>query len=272
MRWECESGHQWLAPFSRINMGGWCLKCNKLTIQDCINFAVSKNWKCLSTTYVNMRAKMLWECEFGHQWLATFHNIKVVGNQCPHPDCDQRKHVLQDCIDVAASKNGKCLETHYVNADTYMSWECEFGHQWLAKFKNVKGHNTWCPHCPQSPTLISKPQKEIHSYLIQQFPDKTIILNDTFIIKPKHLDIYIPDLKLGIEFDGEYWHYSERAINGKHSLEKMASKDQVCQTKNITLIRIREKDWLSNKAQQLQSLFNLITHYSFSVQPFLVNL
>ena len=72
---------------------------------------------------------------------------------------------------------------------------------------------------------ISKAQKEIYWHLTNVFPDIKIKLNDKNIISPKELDIYIPELKIGIEYDGEYWHYSEWAI-GNNSLEKMKIKDK----------------------------------------------
>ena len=48
------------------------------------------------------------------------------------------------------------------------------------------------------------------------------------------LDIYIPSIKLAIEYDGEAWHKSD-----KHEREK--KKYQICQKNGIKLIRLREK-------------------------------
>jgi hypothetical protein len=54
------------------------------------------------------------------------------------------------------------------------------------------------------------------------------------------LDIYIPSIKLAIEFDGAHWHDNEEV----HRIEK--EKYTLCRDKNIFLIRIRERtknDW-----------------------------
>lgn len=58
-----------------------------------------------------------------------------------------RKLKLQDCIDVAILKGGKCLETAYINSQTPMMWECKYGHQWQNQFNNMKNRGDWCKTC-----------------------------------------------------------------------------------------------------------------------------
>lgn len=55
--------------------------------------------------------------------------------------------------------------------------------------------------------------------------------------------IYIPDLKIGIEYDGEYWH------NLPDMKKRDQLKDNVCKENNIKLIRVKEYDWLHNKEE-----------------------
>ena len=52
------------------------------------------------------------------------------------------------------------------------------------------------------------------------------------------LDIYIPSIKLGIEYDGEAWHGKN---NRKPEREK--KKYQICKENGVTLIRLREKEF-----------------------------
>lgn len=104
---------------------------------------------------------------------------------------------------------------------------------------------------------ISQAQREIYGYISVIFRELDILLNDTKTIKPLHIDIYIPKLKIGLEYDGEYWHYSPFAIkNG--SIEKMIHKNNVCKRKRIKLIRIREKHWEQNKEKVLQEIVDFI--------------
>lgn len=61
--------------------------------------------------------------------------------------------------------------------------------------------------------------------------------NDKKVIWPMELDIYIPSLNIGIEYDGDYWHSLPNMV------ERDKLKDEVCKDKNISLIRIKESDW-----------------------------
>ena len=54
------------------------------------------------------------------------------------------------------------------------------------------------------------------------------------------LDVYIPSIRLGVEFDGAAWHYSEES----HRREQ--EKYRICKRNNIKLIRVKEqtnKEW-----------------------------
>ena len=117
----------------------------KKTIQDCHNIANSRNGKCLSTKYINSTTKYLWECQYKHQWKATYGSIQQ-GSWCP--ECaNSKKKTIQDCHDIANSKNGKCLSTEYINNKTKMLWECEYEHQWEATYDSVGNDKSWCPKC-----------------------------------------------------------------------------------------------------------------------------
>ena len=48
----------------------------KLTIKEMRQIAKERGGKCLSTKYVNVHTKLLWECSEGHQWKAKPSNIK----------------------------------------------------------------------------------------------------------------------------------------------------------------------------------------------------
>jgi very-short-patch-repair endonuclease len=64
-----------------------------------------------------------------------------------------------------------------------------------------------------------------------------IIENSRKIIQPYELDIYIPKKKIAIEFNGLYWHSSERKEKDYHY-----QKYKKCKEKGIKLIQIFEDD------------------------------
>lgn len=55
------------------------------------------------------------------------------------------------------------------------------------------------------------------------------------------LDIYIPSIRLGIEFDGANWH------NSAEQLEREKKKYAICKAHQITLIRVKEDTGLQWK-------------------------
>lgn len=85
----------------------------------------------------------------------------------------------------------------------------------------------------------SKGEIELYDYISSIYTDA--IANDIQVIKPLELDIYIPSINVGVEYDGDYW----------HSLPKMRKRDilknNICKLKSINLIRVLESDWLSDK-------------------------
>ena len=93
--------------------------------------------------------------------------------------------------------------------------------------------------CPQCAYLVrsSKPEKEIYQF-IKSIYGGNVIENDREALDGKEIDIYIPDLQLGIEYHGLYWHL-ESVRGKKHHYDKWNIADQ----KKIRLIQIYENEW-----------------------------
>lgn len=71
-------------------------------------------------------------------------------------------------------------------------------------------------------------EQVIYYYVTQLYPD-AINRYDKLGIE---LDIFIPELKIAIEYDGEYWHRNKENSDNQ--------KDEICFKNDITLVRIRE--------------------------------
>jgi len=88
LKFKCnKDNYEWEAsPKSIMNGGHWCPKCAgqaKITIDELQNIAKSNGGKCLSTVYVNIFTKLLWECKYGHKWWSKPVNIRNNGTWCP---------------------------------------------------------------------------------------------------------------------------------------------------------------------------------------------
>jgi hypothetical protein len=83
--WQCKEGHQWETTPEIIRRGSWCPTCSgkaKKTIEQMQAHAATRGGTCLSTTYRDAHAKLLWQCREGHQWETTPNHIRR-GHWCP---------------------------------------------------------------------------------------------------------------------------------------------------------------------------------------------
>ncbi|MCK5561674.1 MAG: zinc-ribbon domain-containing protein, partial [Thermoplasmata archaeon] len=156
--WRCKEGHEWEAKPSRVKSRTWCPFCagKYQTIEDMQNIAKSRGGKCLSKEYINTKTKLRWKCSEGHEWDATPNMIKN-GTWCPI--CAGKYQTIEDMQNIAQECGGKCLSTIYINSDTPLRWKCSEGHEWDAKYYNLR-RKDWCPVCRK---LRSEEKRKRHS-------------------------------------------------------------------------------------------------------------
>ena len=121
---------------------------NDLMIEELQEIASQRGGKCLSSKYINARTKLEWECKEGHEWEATYHNIKK-GHWCPKCAKEvglKRRLTIEEMQEVAKQRGGKCLSTEYKDIHTKLKWECKEGHVWEATPANIR-KDQWCPKC-----------------------------------------------------------------------------------------------------------------------------
>lgn len=92
-------------------------------------------------------------------------------------------------------------------------------------------------------------QKQLFNFIKKAFPGFEVMEEVPFNNTQKKIDIYIPELKIGFEYNGDYWH-SDEVINynyGKSSMEfhKDRSED-VKKALDIKLMYVWENDWNEN--------------------------
>jgi hypothetical protein len=94
-------------------------------------------------------------------------------------------------------------------------------------------------------------------------------------IKGFEIDIYIPELKLGIEFDGTWWHSFEymRACKRKTKwsdddiLNYHKIKDAWFATKGIEILHIKEEDWIQDEQACIQKCLDFLNLRPQSQKP-----
>jgi transcriptional regulator len=118
-----------------------------------------------------------------------------------------------------------------------VKWRCKKGHEFLkAPVSVIRGQ--WCHICAKH---VSHGENEVLSFTKKFFPDA--IGRDRKVLYPKELDIYVPSLKLGIEYHGLHWH-GERIARDKFNV---FHKCQLAKKKGIRLIVLFEDEWLTQR-------------------------
>ena len=246
--WKCKNGHEWQAAVSKRTIGQNCPFCsgkkawqgyNDLSIT---NPELVSEWdfKKNNTPICEYRPmsnkKVWWICDRGHSWEAAICK-RVGGEKCP---ICQGKRILIGFNDLATTQPSLIKEWDYEKNDeitpTEISkgsekkvwWKCNRNHSWQATiYSRVSG--VGCPRCAKE-VQSSFPEKAIYFYIKKIFPD-AISNYRSNQLKTFELDVFIPSLQIGVEYDGDRWH---------RSIEKDLQKNKLCSELGIVLIRIRE--------------------------------
>ncbi|MCA0375314.1 MAG: zinc-ribbon domain-containing protein [Gemmatimonadetes bacterium] len=153
LTWECRQAHQWKAsPSSVLHLGSWCPACAGQvgpSIELLRAKAAARGWRLVSTTYVNAKAKLHFQCSVGHDTMISSDNFQR-GKGCGvckrlSAGASQR-HSLADVKAAAARRGGQCLSTTYRNSQQKLRWRCARGHEWEAVWGSVR-QGTWCSIC-----------------------------------------------------------------------------------------------------------------------------
>lgn len=244
--WKCEDGHEWQATiYNQIKNVNKCPFCaNQKVLTGYNDLAVkypelikeihptkNKNFDPQKTIHISSK-KIWWVCKSGHEWRAAI-SERVNGSGCPI--CKNKKVLIgfndlltthpQIALDWHPTKNEDLKPTDVMaGSDKKVWWTCKCGHERYSKISN-RVNSSGCPICSNNKRMsypefvieffISRHTKTIHNYTDLGF----------------ELDIYLPDEKIGIEYDGAYFHKNPK---------KDVDKNKKCETLGIKLYRIRE--------------------------------
>lgn len=272
----------------------WCYKNNKeklLEEWDCENNSCAPNSKSYGSHY-----KAAWKCsQCGHSWMAAIKSRTLLNAGCPQ--CGYEKLSIaqsrpKDLCDIESfckanevewlldewDYEENTLEPKDVSRSSgkyKIIWKCrKCGYCWERTPNNRikilpegQVHISECPMCLKE-KQTSFPEQAIYYYVTQCLSDATNGDKSTIGLE---LDIFIPSLNVGIEYDGYAWH---------QNIEKDARKNMLCNSKGIKLIRIREtgcpaleeNDFCrilhihpNNREDLSRTIFNLCAMLGFSV-------
>jgi hypothetical protein len=253
--WKCPHGadHEWKAQINERVNGGGCPFCSnrKVSVTNSLascNTSLLREW--FFEKNVNIRPqdvtigsglKVWWKCNKGpdHIWQASIIK-RVRGSGCPictsnitvestslktlYPELSKEWHPTKNIRHTPSDLSP--------GSGKRVWWKCDKGHdhEWFTSVVNrVRGRN--CPFCTLTPQ--SRQELTITFELIQFFNINPKGFKSKVNGKLWSIDIYIEELNLGIEFDGNYWH------KGKIELDKL--KTQKLKLGGFQIMRIREE-------------------------------
>jgi hypothetical protein len=254
--WKCDKGddHEWEAIISTRAKGSSCPFCSghKVAISNSLanthpdlanQWHPTKNKKLTpSNVSKGSNSFVWWKCNKGddHEWKAII-SSRTTGVGCPI--CAGQKVVKSNSLltinpklasEWHSSRNGDLTPTEVsIGSRKRVWWKCDKGddHEWEAIISN-RSRGRGCPFCKLTP--------QSRQELIITFELLTIFkgINPKGFKLPvdgklRSIDIYIPNINLGIEFDGAYWH------KGKIKMDKL--KTQELESVGLNIIRVRQK-------------------------------
>lgn len=247
--WKCKEGHKWQACVSDRRRGNGCPYCagkipiiGKTDLKSqrpdlAAEWHVEKNGK-LTAENVTVSAgrKVWWKCKEGHEWQAKIYS-RNYGTGCPYcagqrvivgeNDILSQNPVLAEEWDYEKNK-GLCPEDVCISSGKPVYWKCIYGHSWYVS-PNSRA-KTGCPKCA-SELSTSFPEQAIWYYCNKHFDD---VVNRERLDNGMELDIFIKSKNIAIEYDGIYYHSSEK------SEERERRKNHYCKERNIVLFHICE--------------------------------
>ena len=190
--------------------------------------------------YDKMHSKVCIICpEHGEFWQTPSKHL--LGQSCPKCSVNKRskEHRLttDEFINKAKEIHGDKYDysnSVYTTAHESISIICpEHG-----EFKQIANYHL-CGHgCPICGNNISISEEEIVKY-IESLGINVVTRERTILDNNREIDIYIPEFKIGIEFDGLYWHSNIFKENSYH-----LNKTIECEKNGVRLIHIFEDEWL----------------------------
>lgn len=255
---SCSAGHKWaIIPSNLLSRGNGaaCPACNSNPQYTEIDGVLVFHKKKSSTAFEKELAKInssvkltigysdshvpvsLECCVCKHTWQAIPTNILTRHQDARCSQCNPRASENKLTLEQASSK----VKAKYPNLELLeyngSGFECNVhdtmcGHSFTTWYSNiVQGKGYRCTTCvPEYGT--SKNEKAILDFVCKQYSG-WVEANDRTLIKPKELDILIPDLGIAIEYNSPYTH------EDKDHLQKLNLVEAV----GFRLIQVNEDEW-----------------------------
>lgn len=198
--------------------------------------------------YKNANTKVCIVCE-KHGMFKQTPNNHIRGRGCPKCGQDKTaisvKSTLIEFVNKATQVHSDKYDysniDYYINNKTKVKIICE-KHGMFEQQPNAHILGQGCPRCA---VKISKSEQDIVNY-VMSLGVENIIQNDRNVLDGLEIDILIPDLRIGIEYNGLYFHREGiiEGIGGGKDKTYHLKKTELANQKGYGLIQIFEDEWM----------------------------
>lgn len=110
--------------------------------------------------------------------------------------------------------------------------------------------------------LASLEEISLYNTLRILLPQEEIIRNDRSLLKGNEIDIYLPERKLGFEYDGLVFHSSLKGKGPEYHLQKT----ELAKEQGVRLVHVFEDEYLQRRSQTTQALKNILKLYDAEIE------
>ena len=250
-------GTFWMTPMNHL-LGQGCPKCSGrgLNTEEIIELFKEKHgdsYDYSKVVFTKMHEKVCIICkEHGEFWQTPSKHL--LGQGCPKcsdiKKAKGRTLTTNDFIEKSSKiHNNKYVydKTEYKGTYDSLTITCPIHGDFTQRANDhLNGHG--CPICGNNMSLA---EKEIEDY-VKSFGIKTETKVRGILSNNKEIDILIPELNIGIEYDGLKWHSDEFKDKNYH-----LNKTEECKKLGIRLVHIFEDEWM-NKKEIIKSIIRNI--------------
>lgn len=256
-----------IIPGDHLNLHRGCPYCGnkrkgafrKKTTEDFISTArevKGDNYTYEKTEYITNRDKITVTCKKHGDFLTNPYNF-LHGSSCPW--CAREKQALEqrltkpEFIFRARKAHGDKYDyskVDYIDGKTPVKIICPIHGEFEQKpYYHLAGNG-----CPVCGLRESKAENEIYDFCCELIGQENIVRNTRKEIYPYEIDIYIPSLKIGIEYNGVLWHSDRYNNDQNYHLKKLEKCNENC----IKLIQVFEDEFVNNRELVLNKIRHIL--------------
>ncbi|KFZ25609.1 MAG: hypothetical protein KQ78_02183 [Candidatus Izimaplasma bacterium HR2] len=250
---RCNKGHEYEVKPNDFKSGYRCPKCSgNCPIQAKEQFiqTLDQEGYELLGEYKNTYTKVKLMCPEGHEYKVIPDSYKQ-GYRCPK--CSGNCPIqAKEHFDILVEQEGYELLSEYKKAIKKVKIRCNKGHEYEVKPNDFKNGRR-CPHCAGSTG-----QRLLQKMLKEHIQD-IVIYNDREVLGGLELDIYYPELRIGIEYQGNYWH------NRPETKERDERKKLLCKEINIKLLEVWDVAFMKDQEKELDKIIRQIYNWGYKI-------